>query len=74
MLAWGRLYIAADAVKRVEEEARRRGGSPSGVLAEIVEHWARELADETEAPEGQAAEEDSSEAGRTAPAPRRASK
>ena len=42
ILAWGRLYIAADAVRRVEEEARRRGASPSGVLAEIVERWARE--------------------------------
>ena len=41
ILAWGRLYIAADAVRRVEEEARRRGASPSGVLAEIVEGWAR---------------------------------
>ena len=41
ILAWGRLYIAADAVRRVEEEARRRGASPSGVLAEIVERWAR---------------------------------
>lgn len=41
VLAWGRLYIAADAVRRVEEEARRRGASPSGVLAEIVERWAR---------------------------------
>jgi hypothetical protein len=44
ILAWGRLYIAADAVRRVEEEARRRGASPSGVLAEIVERWARESA------------------------------
>jgi hypothetical protein len=44
VLAWGRLYIAADAVRRVEEEARRRGASPSGVLAEIVERWARESA------------------------------
>ena len=42
ILAWGRLYIAADAVRRVEEEARRRGATPSGVLAEIVEHWARD--------------------------------
>ncbi|HEY1906378.1 MAG TPA: hypothetical protein VGG91_10060 [Myxococcaceae bacterium] len=62
-------------MKRVEEEARRRGGSPSGVLAEIVEHWARELTDETEAPEGHAGEEHSSDAGRSAPvAARRASK
>ncbi len=45
ILAWGRLYIAADAVRRVEEEARRRGGSPSGLLAEIVERWARESAE-----------------------------
>ena len=44
VLAWGRLYIEAGAVRRVEEEARRRGGSPSGVLAEIVERWARESA------------------------------
>ena len=43
VLAWGRLYLAADAVKCVEEEARRRGGSPSGLLAEIVERWAREV-------------------------------
>ena len=46
ILAWGRLYIAADAVRRVEEEARRRGGSPSGLLAEIVERWARENAED----------------------------
>jgi len=31
-------------VRRVEEEARRRGASPSGVLAEIVERWARDSA------------------------------
>jgi hypothetical protein len=54
VLAWGRLYLAADAVRRVEEEARRRGGSPSGLLAEIVERWARETVEnldvETDAP------------------------
>jgi hypothetical protein len=43
VLAWGRLYLAVDAVRAVEEEARRRGGSPSGLLAEIVERWAREI-------------------------------
>jgi len=48
VLAWGRLYIAADAVRRVEEEARRRGGSPSGLLAEIIERWARHGDDATE--------------------------
>jgi len=45
VLAWGRLYLVPDAVRRVEEEARRRGGSPSGLLAEIVEGWARQQAD-----------------------------
>jgi hypothetical protein len=52
ILAWGRLYIAADAVRRVEEEARRRGASPSGVLAEIVERWARDSAGANEDAEG----------------------
>ena len=41
VLAWGRLYLATDAVQRGEEEARVRGGSPSGLLAEIIEAWAR---------------------------------
>jgi hypothetical protein len=45
VLAWGRLYLAPDAVRCVEEEARRRGGSPSGLLAEIVEGWARQRAE-----------------------------
>lgn len=43
ILAWGRLYLAAGTVRRVEEEARRMGGSPSGLLAEIVERWARQI-------------------------------
>ena len=46
VLAWGRLYLATDAIRRVEEEARRRGESPSGLLAEIVEHWARQITEE----------------------------
>ena len=70
VLAWGRLYIAPDAVRRVEEEARRRGGSPSGVLAEIVERWARERAEE---PGGSGHEAEKSDGERRrAPASRRA--
>jgi hypothetical protein len=40
ILAWGRLVLQRDAARRVEEEARRRGMSPSGFAAFIVEAWA----------------------------------
>jgi hypothetical protein len=41
ILAWGRLQITRDAVRVVEREARRRGVDPTGLMAELVETWAR---------------------------------
>jgi len=35
-------------VRRVEDEARRLGSSPSGLLAEIVEGWARQVRAQSE--------------------------
>lgn len=47
VLAWGRIYLRPDAVPVVEREARRLGLSKSGMLAEIVEAWAKARADAT---------------------------
>jgi predicted DNA-binding protein len=41
VLAWGRIHIVPSAVGVVEAEARRRELTPSGVVAELVEAWAR---------------------------------
>jgi len=41
VLAWGRLYVRPEAVPIVEREARALGVSHSGLLAEIVEAWAK---------------------------------
>ena len=41
VFGWSRLYLRPEAVPVVEEEARRLGLSNTGILAEIVEAWAR---------------------------------
>jgi hypothetical protein len=41
VLAWGRLYVAAEAVPVLAVEARRRRTSPSTLMADIVGAWAR---------------------------------
>lgn len=40
LLAWGRLSLRSDAARAVAEEANRRGVTPSGLMADIVEAWA----------------------------------
>ena len=45
VLAWGRLPITREAARRVEQEAKRRNLSPSGLMAAIVESWAEARAD-----------------------------
>jgi hypothetical protein len=42
VLAWGRIHIVRSAVPVIEEEARRRSLTPSAMIADIVEAWARE--------------------------------
>jgi len=41
VFAWSRLYLRPEAVPVIEEEARRLRLSNTGMLAEIVEAWAR---------------------------------
>ena len=44
VLAWGRLYVRPGVVPIIEREAWRLGISNTGLLAEIVEGWARDNA------------------------------
>ena len=44
VLAWGRLYVRPEVIPIVEREAWRLGISNTGLLAEIVEGWARDNA------------------------------
>ena len=41
LLAWNRLYLRRDAVPIVEREAQRLELTPTALLAEVVEAWAR---------------------------------
>jgi hypothetical protein len=50
ILAWCRLKIIRDAAHKVEEEAKRRNLSPSGLMAAIIESWAKARADAAPSP------------------------